>query len=715
LFIEEWRILCIVGVVLGGFKLFIKYYNIIMIREKFFNNDWIKHNTQEIQILKKYFPWCFDREGNFLIEKFKAIILNSWTNISQEYYGLEWLWKNYSRLLANLKTQTLLQEDKNWNSKSENINSENLLIKWDNLDVLKHLVNAYRESIKMIYIDPPYNTWNDDFLYKDNRNFTPEELAELAWISEEKAEKILSYFEKWSRSHSAWLTFMYPRLYIARQLLRDDWVIFVSIDDNEIAQLKLMMDEIFGEENFVTIFKWNKTSTPPSLSSKIRQKYEYILCYEKNYSSQIYNWGITSWWDMPLLNDSNEEKILIFPKEVVKFNINWIFKKWKYWRIELLNDIEIKNWISNKDLKLKWRFKWIQETLYKEIKNWTIFVIKSDNFAIRYLRTWERIKKPSDVISKTECWVWTNEDAKREIDNYFLRNFSDKLYPKPTSLIKYLTQLITSEWDIVLDFFAWSWTTGDAVMQLNAEDWGNRKFILVQLPEPIDPKKNKVAYDFVKNELWIENPTIFDITKERLIRAAKKIKEEKINPKIKQLKEKLTELQNQLNLESKDEEIQKIQQQIQNLQNQDLWFKIFETVPLWEDYFENLDKLDEDTNQQLELFENLSEKDLENLLTTWKVYDGIKLTENLDTIDLDWYKAFYHQEKEIIYFIYKWFSINNLKAFIKKIDEEENFLPLKIVIWWYNFESKVLREINEGLKNYLNKKWITNFTIITRY
>ncbi|EFD1681828.1 site-specific DNA-methyltransferase, partial [Escherichia coli] len=159
--------------------------------------------------------------------------------------------KSYARLLANLPPKTLLAEDKTHNQQEENKNSQNLLIKGDNLEVLKHMVNAYAEKVNMIYIDPPYNTGKDGFVYNDDRKFTPEQLSELAGIELDEANRILEFTTKGSSSHSAWLTFIYPRLYIARELLKEDGVIFISIDDNEDKQLGLLCDEVFGQGNFV--------------------------------------------------------------------------------------------------------------------------------------------------------------------------------------------------------------------------------------------------------------------------------------------------------------------------------------------------------------------------------------------------------------------------------------------------------------------------------
>jgi len=222
-----------------------------MKEEKVTNNIKLPDN---VEILKKHFPHCFDKNGNFDFDKFKKELSKSEDiNFSKESYSLDWLGKSYARLLATDEATTLLKEDEEWNNKPENKDSENILIKGDNLEVLKHLSNAYHEKIKMIYIDPPYNTGNDDFVYQDNRKFTVEELSHLAGIDEEKAKRILDFVNSKSNSHSAWLTFMYPRLYIAKYLLKDDGVIFVSIDDNEVAQLRILMDEIFGEENFVAL------------------------------------------------------------------------------------------------------------------------------------------------------------------------------------------------------------------------------------------------------------------------------------------------------------------------------------------------------------------------------------------------------------------------------------------------------------------------------
>ena len=305
--------------------------------------------------------------------------------------------------------------------------AENLIIKGNNLLALHTLKKQFRGKVKLIYIDPPYNTGNDGFKYNDNFN------------------------------HSTWLTFMKNRLEVARELLRDDGVIFVQCDDNEQAYLKILMDEVFKKDKFIGMFMWMKTSTPPSLSKNIRKKLEYILCYTKNNIENL-NGGIVSGGDMPLLNSGNTIATLIFPPNTVKFNL----KDGKYLkriadRVEILENFEILGSFNKNTFVIKGPFKWTQKTLDEEIKNGTSFIVKSEKFSIRYERQGERIKTPSNFISKTECNVGTNEDAKKELNLLFNNYIFD--YPKPESLISYLIESNTNSGDIVLDYHLGSGTT----------------------------------------------------------------------------------------------------------------------------------------------------------------------------------------------------------------------------------------------------------------
>ncbi|ELO6261465.1 site-specific DNA-methyltransferase, partial [Campylobacter jejuni] len=399
--------------------------------------------------------------------------------------------------------------------------TKNAIIKGDNLHALKLLKSAYYEKIKMIYIDPPYNTKNDKFIYNDD--FVKEHkkllievgLLEITEEGEEIGSEILNFFinAKGDRSHSTWLGFMLPRLKLARDLLREDGVIFISIDDNEQANLKILCDEIFGEENFISCFIWQKKSGGGQ-AKYFYEGHEYMLIYTKDKTNLN---GLFKFKEKPEINNdlirkvhgkytNNEsiKKILnLYPKDTIDHR-NLMFE-------EL--DIFLKeNMISEKkynDIKSKIDSGEYFLQQYKDTKFHLICSYQDDNLSKMY-----------SIFSGH----WTS-DGNEEIESIF----NGKLVfenPKPTTLIKEIFFANTNQNDIILDFFAGSGTTAQAVMELNAEDNGNRKFILVQLDEKIDENKSKVAYDFCKNELGSENPVISDITIERVKRAGEKILKE---------------------------------------------------------------------------------------------------------------------------------------------------------------------------------------------
>jgi len=502
-----------------------------MLKENLLKNEKMKPNSREIELLKQNFPQFFSKEGKFLLEKFKEMLKMEDVKIDKEGYELKFLGKNYARFLTSTETETVIVPNIKHNEEEINKNSENLYIIGDNLDALKHLLNSYSGKIKCIYIDPPYNTGSDGFVYNDDFEYTAENISEKMGIELEEAQRIIEMRGK--STHSAWLTFMYPRLVLARDLLKEDGAIFISIDDNEQANLKMICDEIFGEENFIEIFSWQKTSTPPNLSKKTKKSVEYILCYQKNECKTLKGLVKESKSTNGLMNQSNSIGTLVFPHESVETSIkNEKLEKGIYgtesYVIELLNDVEIRNGKFLNDIILKGKFKWSQDYLEEQIKLGTKIFIKTKALSPSYEKEEYDPEKPWNIIDRN-FGVGTNENASDELDNLFYKNFSDKLYPKPTSLITYLLNMLELENNIILDFFSGSATTAHAVMQLNAEDDGNRKYIMVQLPEKTYKEKlNK------KDEIKIvETPaykagykTIDEIGIERIKRAAKKIKEE---------------------------------------------------------------------------------------------------------------------------------------------------------------------------------------------
>ena len=429
-------------------------------------------------------------------------------------YELNWFGKLEAIENTYKPTNKKLIEDKesskNWDD------TENLYIEGDNLDVLKLLQKDYFGKIKMIYIDPPYNT-GKDFVYKDNFR---DNIANYKEITNQSTK---ANPETNGRYHTDWLNMMYPRLKLARNLLSDDGAIFISISNEEYANLKKVCDEIFGENNYIETFIWTKTSTPPSLSTKSRKTVEYIICYEKFKNNNKYKGELLENGDVPLINGSNKDTILTFPPKSIKFKISdGFYKNGKYDKVDLLNDINIKNKVNQNEVILKGKFKWTQETLENEISNGTYFLIKSEKFSIRFQRILneEMYKTPTNFISYKNMHIelnsneniGTNEAANKELTYLGMKNTFD--YAKPTSLIKYITNFIVDKDDLVLDFFSGSSTTAHAIMELNAEDNGNRKFIMVQLPETTDEKSEayKAGYS-----------NICGIGKERIRRAGEKI------------------------------------------------------------------------------------------------------------------------------------------------------------------------------------------------
>lgn len=691
----------------------------------------IKVENKDLKKLKMNFPSFFDKNGYFQFDKFKKHLSEKEIDISEDNYSLNWLGKSYARILADEPTRTLLKEDKEHNSKPENINSQNILIKGDNLEVLKHLKEAYHEKIKMIYIDPPYNT-GEDFIYKDERKFTVEEFSELANISEEQAKRVLDFTSKGSNSHSAWLTFMYPRLYVAKQLLREDGVIFISIDDNEVNQLKLLLEEgrLFGEENFLGCFVIKSTPNARDYGH-IGKMHEYCLMYAKNdvltktyhlpdkekkftYKDDRGPYNIH-----PLYNSNEAFHIdnrpnLYYPFYLYKdrpleayLNKNGSIENGKFFEIGLEkreNSIEIYPPLSNKNyVQFVWRW---GKSLSSENLNTEIVGYKNRNGEYRIVEKMRTAEKVIRSILETKN-ISTRRGTKEVEEIFNQKIFS---FPKPIKLLNDFLMSGLSENDIVLDFFAGSGTTGDALMRLNANSFINRKYILVQLPELIENKgKSKKVYNFVKNKLGNKKPTIFDITKERILRASKLIQEE--NKKtIKQKYNEIQSLNSELDIEENKEKVLKLENEIEFLKNQDLGFKIFETTPIWEDYFFE----EESFNAKLDLFDErkLNEEDIQTLLTTWKTQDQMLLTESLQEVKLDEYISYYGKNK--LYLMEKGFTTTDLKVLLEKIDSNKKFIPKTIIAFGYNFESKYLREIAENIKSYANKKGL-DIEFIIRY
>lgn len=441
----------------------------------------------------------------------------------QERYQMTWPGKKQSVLLANSSITDTLRP-----CKEESVdfdNTQNLYIEGDNLNVLKLLRETYLGKVKMIYIDPPYNTGND-FIYKDDFAKSSEEWKGESGDYDELGNRLVKNPDSNGRYHSDWLSMLYPRLRLARDLLTDDGVIFISIDDNEQANLKKICDEVFGESNFIGSVVWSKKRKGSFLSKGIISLTEYLMVYSKTVScfTGLYGGEADSTESQPIIKRTNKISTLAIPANVIFTKLeDGVYKKGVYGDeinpVELLNDIEVKCGKILSGFSIKAPFIWSQAMLDLQLAKGAKLIINTINFQIRAYKAYDEnnFKGFPSYLSGVEI-KGTNEDAYEELENIFgLKKLFD--YSKPKNYIKTIINGAThfDKNSIILDFFSGSATTAHAVMQLNAEDGGNRKFIMVQLPEKCDEKSEAFKAGY-KN--------ICEIGKERIRRAGKKIKEE---------------------------------------------------------------------------------------------------------------------------------------------------------------------------------------------
>jgi adenine-specific DNA-methyltransferase len=423
-------------------------------------------------------------------------------------YGLNFVGRNFARAKYRQKTEKELCLN---TTISKDIDTtQNLVLKGDNLDSLKILKNYYSGKINCIYIDPPYNTTSDEFVYPDKFNKEEAEVLGLVNLSEDDFAR-MDFSFKTKKSHNGWLAFMYPRLLLARDLLSKDGVIFISIDDNEQSNLRLLCDEIFGEENFVASFIWEKRTNREN-RKVVSIRHDYILCFAKSQNDGVRSINQTQMSKKALSNYKNIDNDYrgLWKSDPATAQAGHGTRS-QFYELKAPN---------GKIHKLESGRCWLytEEVMYEAIKDNRIWFGKNGSGVPRvktYLDAKERGLTPESILFAEE--VGTTEIAKNKIKELFdgIAVFET---PKPTILIEQIIQMGAKE-GIILDFFAGSGTTGEAVMQLNAADGGNRKFILCQKDDPI--KEDKPAYKYcLDNEL---PPVISSITIERLRRAGEKI------------------------------------------------------------------------------------------------------------------------------------------------------------------------------------------------
>lgn len=651
-----------------------------MIEDNYIYNKSVKKNSEFINFLRERLPEFFSKDklddnGNILEKsKFNLSKFNDYlSDLDNEeiYHGyqLNFVGKNYAKKQSGEKPKSIIVPDVLHNESVEN-SSSNLFITGDNLEVLRHLVNNYLHSIDIIYIDPPYNTGNkDDFTYPDKFEYSDEELRSNFGLNDQDLIKLKSI--QGNSSHSSWLTFMYPRLYLAKKLLKDTGGIVISIDENEQANLKLLMDDIFGELNYVGEIIRKTKSTTNDAKSGLNYQHEYALIYSKNSS----NFSL-----------SGEKKDL----KKYKNPDNDINGPWKTTDPSARSGSEesvfeiVNPYTGTSDFPPRGRY-WAfsRETFEKWVKNGKIVFRKDVKLGERGFFVKKYLNELKSDFNLVNSLFAIDNSYMNQVATKELNELMDGAYfssPKPVEYIKKIIKYATNDDGIVLDFFAGSGTTADAVMQLNAEDGGNRKFILCTLPEKtytvnadgteIPTKGGAVAYE-------AGFKSIDEISRERIKRAAEKIKQE--NPDL--------------------------------ADSLDLGFKHYRVVS---PSVETLEDIEFDDVMQLDLLEDMISKfssenlgvdgnatGIDTILQTYLVQDGYKFDVNIEYIELGEYKVPYINNQRIYIISNNW----NNKATEKLVNMiGRNEIQVQtIVVYGYSFDAKNLRTLEYALNQLDNK------------
>lgn len=628
-----------------------------MIKNIIAANESVAINDKELKILKEYFPACFHSDGTFDLTRFSEFLKDK-IDISHEGYELKFLGKNYAKMLASLDTETVIVPDDSHNALPENINSENIYISGDNLDGLKHLMKSYAGQIKCIYIDPPYNTGTDGFVYEDKFNFTVKKLVEKLGVTEEQAEHILDLTKRGSASHSAWLMFMYPRLQLARDLLSDDGTIFISIDDHEQANLRIICDDIFGEENCLGTIVRATGQTTGQDSGGLGGSFDYAFVYGRHPELDIAGIPLNShdlkrfenedergWYAYDQLrktgsNDRREDRPNmyypiknpdgedLYPTAVAGYDSRWRVEKKTYDKLVEDDYILWKKTIRNG-----------QEVWWPYVKYYAE----------------GRTKRPSPLWNDLEG----NKKATREVRVLF-ENVKVFDYVKPVDFINRIIQIAPNmqPGDIVLDFFSGSATTAHAVMNWNINNENSYRYIMVQLPAKLDPHitAQRVTYDYLTK--CGRQGTLDEVGQERIIRAAKKIKENYPDT------------------------------------TADLGFKHYtlqEVSGLTLDKMESFDNSGFITDTTI-----YDEFGAHTILTTWLVHDGYGFNNNMKMLDFAGYTAYWCNNH--LYFINPGITETAIKALIEKYNSQGNFNPQNIVLFGYSFNFVEMENLKTNIK-----------------
>lgn len=679
-----------------------------MIQQILKDNEAVTPVTREMEGLKEYFPQCFNQRGEFDIEKFREAIQPQ-VDVTREGRSYDFLGKSYARMLSSMDTTTVIRPDTEHNSKPENANSENIYISGDNLDALHHLTKSYAGQVKCIYIDPPYNTGTDGFVYNDKFKFTAEELEKKLSISPDEAEKVIAMTSGHRASHAAWLTFMMPRLQLARDLLSKDGVIFISIDDNEQAYLKQLCDFIFGEDNFLSqiIVQSNKRG---QTYKQLAKTHEYLLVYvrsdetvinelKKELKGEIKSDMISEFSERELRNrnpkygkfnrpnlfypiyvnpnavDSNGycpislEHNLEYPVEILPLNSEQEESCWRWGKTKLQKNIGEDSEHSNIVGRIKSTgeygvYEKYRKGTYKAKTIWYDDVLTAED------------DDDDDIWDETGV---ITEQGSTELRKLKMEDTFD--FPKPTYLLKKILELACEPDSLCVDFFSGSGSFADAVSQLNALG-ANRKYIAIQLSEDLDMKlenasggekeKVKKVIRFLEENGYPH--TLDYVGIERIKRAAKKIKEE-----------------------------------IPDFSG-DLGFKHYTLEEVPQNTLDKLETYDPTTIISTDDVLNMFGRDA--VLATWLVNDGYGLGAKTEEVVLDKYHATLCGNH--LYLVDADFTENDMTALIDLYQSNPAFNPDCIVLFGYSFGHNAM-DMLEKNKPTINLVKDKNIIIDVRY
>lgn len=635
-----------------------------------FNNK-VSENNFFVEELREKLPNYFksnsyDEDGNLIelgsfdFEKFNNNIKKSQQSLYSSSYSVNFIGKSYAKKQAGEKPTSIIVPNQKINFKNEN---ENLVFSGDNLEVLRHLQNNYQNKIEYIYIDPPYNTGSDGFTYPDKFEYSDEKLMEIFNLSNEELNRFKSIQGK--SNHSAWLAFMYPRLLLARKLLRETGKISISIDENEFATLKVLLDEIFGESSFVGDIIRKTKSTTNDTSTGFNQQHEHTLLYAKNINKVRMKGNAKEFGNYKNVdNDPNGpwasdnpsarsgSKNALFEIENPYTGTIDIPPKGRYWAF---SKTTFEKWVESGKVKFK-----------KEVKDSERgFIIK------KYLKDIKNKYNPVNSLFGVDN-KYMNQVATKYLVNLF---DGESLFtsPKPVEFVEQLVRYFSEENSIVLDFFGGSGTTAEAVIESNIKEGTNRKYIIVQIPE----KTYKVTED---------NLEVPDSSNERLYELGYKTIDQLTLSRIDKIYEKNSE---------------------KNLGLYKHYFVVNPPVSV-------LDKIDDFENMGLDMFDNMidifSSENLgldgettgeEVIMQNWLVQDNYDFNTNVSKITILDYEANYIENSRM-YLIKEGWSSKNTKELVNLVGNNKLILQ-NIILYGYSFGLEETRELEIALNQLDNK------------